>query len=112
MKKAMHPDDLGKFFMERANSGDVEGIIALYESDAILALPSGEVANGAMNIRRFFEGLLTNKQSFQGEVRSSLINGELALTSTRFPGGATAEVARRQTDGSWLWLIDQPKVLG
>jgi hypothetical protein len=29
--------------------------------------------------------------------------GDLALTSTRLGnGGATAEVARRQSDGSWL----------
>jgi hypothetical protein len=37
---------------------------------------------------------------------------DLALTSTRFTGGVTAEVARRQPDGTWLWVIDQPNVLG
>jgi len=26
-------------------------------------------------------------------------------------GNATVEVARRQPDGTWLWLIDQPSVL-
>ena len=39
-------------------------------------------------------------------------NGELGHTSTRLPGGgATVEVARRQPDGSWRWVIDQPAVL-
>jgi hypothetical protein len=39
-------------------------------------------------------------------------NADLALTSTRLPaGGATVEVARRQPDGSWRWVIDQPAVL-
>ena len=39
-------------------------------------------------------------------------HGEIALTSTRLPGGgATVEVARRQTDGSWRWVIDQPALL-
>jgi hypothetical protein len=34
-------------------------------------------------------------------------NGDLVLTSTRLPGGgATVEVARRQSDGSWRWVID------
>jgi hypothetical protein len=38
-------------------------------------------------------------------------NGDIALTATVRPGNATAEVARRQPDGTWLWLIDQPSVL-
>ncbi|MHB2035621.1 MAG: YybH family protein [Nitrososphaerales archaeon] len=108
----MQPDDLGKFFMERANSRDVEGIVALYEENAILDLPSGGIAIDATSISTFYEKLLANKPSFQGDVRASLINGEFALTSTRFSGGATAEVARRQTDGSWLWIIDKPNILG
>jgi hypothetical protein len=37
-----------------------------------------------------------------------MINGDIALTSTYFPdGGAAAEVARRQPDGNWLWMIDK-----
>ena len=69
-------------------------------------------AIGATNIRIFYEKLLASKPNSQGDVRASLINGEFALTSTRFSGGATAEVARRQTDGSWLWIIDKPNILG
>jgi hypothetical protein len=30
------------------------------------------------------------------------------LTSTRLPdGNVTAEVARQQPDGTWLWIIDR-----
>ena len=37
-----------------------------------------------------------------------MISGDLALTATRLPDGAvTAEVARRQADGTWLWVIDK-----
>jgi len=39
----------------------------------------------------------------------------LAFTSTQFTASngptATAEVARQQPDGTWLWAIDQPDVL-
>jgi hypothetical protein len=42
-----------------------------------------------------------------------LRNGDLALTSTRLPGGgATMEVAAQQRGGTWLWLLDQPNILG
>jgi hypothetical protein len=37
-----------------------------------------------------------------------VISGDLALTSTRLPDGTvTAGVARRQADGTWLWVIDK-----
>jgi hypothetical protein len=42
----------------------------------------------------------------------TVVNGDIALTSTRLPGGgATVEVARLQPDGTWRWIIDQPSVL-
>jgi hypothetical protein len=43
-----------------------------------------------------------------GEQRPALISGNLALTSTRsLDGSVTAEVARRQEDGTWLWVLDK-----
>ena len=37
---ALRPEDLGTFFLERANAGDVEGLVALYEPEAVLAVSS------------------------------------------------------------------------
>jgi hypothetical protein len=46
-----------------------------------------------------------------GEQRPALICGDLALTSTRSRDGTvTSEVARRQKDGTWLWVIDRYSV--
>ncbi len=108
---AEEPEDLGRLFLERANRGDVEGIVALYEPDAVLATPDGRTGTGHPAIRQFYERLLEIRPSFTGEVRPALCVGNVALTSTRFATGATAEVARRQLDNSWLWAIDQPDVL-
>lgn len=36
----------------------------------------------------------------------------VAFPSTRTSSGATVEIAHRQPDGTWLWTIDQPAVLG
>jgi len=48
-----------------------------------------------------------------GTQRPTLRCGELALTSSRLANGVvTAEVARRQPDGMWLWVLDKPDVLG
>jgi len=110
---AAQPEDLGRYFLERANAGDVEGLVALYEPEAVLAFPAGRLTAGHDEIRKVYAELLADKPSFSSAGQSPAIrNGDLALTSTRLPGGgATVEVARRQPDGSWRWVIDQPAVL-
>jgi hypothetical protein len=108
---AMEPEDLGRLFLDRANAGDEAGVVALYEPGAVLAVASGGVAIWTEAIRRLYEQLLADRPRFSGEVRSALRIGDLALTSTRFPGGATAEIAPRQRDGRWLWIADQPSIV-
>lgn len=110
--KASTPEDLGRFFVERANAGDVEGLVALYEPDAVLALPGGAVAFGSTAIRSAYQRLLASGRTYSAESQEpALVHGDLALTSTRIPAGATAEVARRQPDGTGLWILDRPNVL-
>ena len=112
-ERAVQPEDLGRFFIERANAGDVEGLVALYESDAVLAFPPGQVTTGSQALRQVFEQMVAGQPTFGGEAQPTLRNGDLALTSMRLAsGGTTVEVARRQPDGTWLWVIDQPNVLG
>ena len=90
---------------------DVEGLVALYEPDAVLAFPSGQLAVGAEAIRKVYTDLLARRPRFAGEIRPAIRKGDIAITSTVRAGNATVEVARRQPDGTWLWLIDQPSVL-
>ena len=42
----------------------------------------------------------------------TLVSGDIALTSTiaRDGAGVRAQVARRQADGTWLRLLDQPEI--
>ena len=108
---AARPEDLGRLFLERANDGDLDGLVELYEPGAVLAFPPGEVIAGHDAIRDAYAALLANRPAFTGEPRPALSNGDWALTSTGLPdGGATAEVAHRQPDGTWRWVIDQPRI--
>jgi len=111
---ASEPNDLGRFFVERANAGDVEGLVALYEPDAVLAFPPGVTSVGSQAIRQAYTQLLAKRPTFTpGEQQPALRHGDMALTSTRLVGGgATVELARRQPDGTWLWALDQPNVVG
>lgn len=113
-KRAEQPQDLSRFVVERLNAGDVEGLVALYEPDAVLALPDGTVATGSAEIRRAYEHLVADRPTFEpGQQQPTLRSGDLALTSVRLAdGGVTVEVARLQADGTWLWVIDQPRLPG
>ncbi|HVU09301.1 MAG TPA: nuclear transport factor 2 family protein [Verrucomicrobiae bacterium] len=111
-ERADDPQELARLLVARANVGDVDGMVELYEPDAVLAASDMTVAKGADQIRTFYTKFLATGVRFNvGEQRPAMLSGELALTSTRLPNGTiTAEVARRQPDGSWRWVIDQPAV--
>lgn len=106
---AKQPNDLEKFFVERANAGDVEGLVALYEPNAIVANGTGEVAIGHNQIRELLSKFLADRPQLDPSIQAAALrSGDLALTSSRLSNGdVTAEVARRQPDGSWLWAVDQ-----
>ena len=106
---AKEPNDLERFFVERANAGDIEGLVALYESNATLDCGSGDVMVGTDQIRKFFVNFLANRPRLAPSVQApALRSGDLALTSSRLgKGDITAEIARRQPDGNWLWAVDQ-----
>jgi len=106
---AKEPDDLEKFFVERANAGDVDGLVALYEPGAVLVSDDGRQFTGTDQIREFFIGFLMNRSPLATSRQTpALRRGEIALTSSAHSNGEkSAEIARRQPDGSWLWAVDR-----
>lgn len=111
-ERALKPEDLTRLFVECANAGDATGIAALYEEHAVMAYPPGGMTEGRDAIRVLWENVLASRPHFeQEEPLPTLISGEIALTSTapRDGAGARAQVARRQPDGTWLRLLDQPE---
>ncbi len=82
---------------------------ALYEPHAVLDCGDGRLMYSREEIRAFYAGLVAMGRKFEfGDQRPATISGDLALTSNRSPDdNVTAEIARRQGDGTWLWVIDQ-----
>lgn len=107
---AERPEDLPRLLIERLVAQDADGLAFLYEENAVMALPDGTVAVGRAAIGEAFRLFLASAPPIKpGSKARVLKNGELAITSTRLPDGTiTVEVARQQSDGSWLWVIDHP----
>lgn len=111
-EKAYRPEDLTRMFVERSNAGDADGVAALYEESAVMAYPPGQTTVGRAAIRELWAAVLATRPRFELEAPlPTLVSGDIALTSTP-PGdgaGARVQVVRRQSDGSWLRLLDQPE---
>ncbi|HEX6347220.1 MAG TPA: nuclear transport factor 2 family protein [Umezawaea sp.] len=111
-ERAMEPEDITRLFVERSNAGDAAGVAALYEEGAVLAYPPGGRTVGRAAIQALWERVLADRPHFEREEPlPTLVSGDIALTSTP-PGdgsGARAQVVRRQPDGSWLRVLDQPE---
>ena len=111
------PGDIHPAVQARFNAGDVEGLVALYEPEAVMIGPEGEEVTGLDAVRANWEGLLAMGGTNMALTTVYCIQqGDLALLrndyTVDFGGepvtGSTAEVVRRQPDGTWLYAIDNP----
>jgi ketosteroid isomerase-like protein len=98
------------------NAGDVDALVDLYEPDAVLLGEDGSAAAGTAQIRTAYESLVAYGGTISLQTRYAVESGDLAMLSNQYtfsmPGFSvswiTAEVARRQPDGSWRYVIDNP----
>src|SRR5690606_34879409 len=113
MKKAYKPEDIADLFVEFIHSGNINGLVSLYEDNAILVTDSEyAIAQRSDEIKNFLTKILAGNPKFEkGLQRKPVINGNIALTATRLMHGfITAEVARLQDDRSGRWIIHQPSI--
>src|ERR1700752_1065755 len=89
---ARDPQDLERMLIARQHAGDVDGMVALFEADAVVDTGDA-LLQGHSAIRAYFARGVAEGRKFQvGQQRPAVINGDLALPSTRLPDGTvTAE---------------------
>jgi uncharacterized protein (TIGR02246 family) len=110
------PRELHAAFEAAFNRQDLEALVALYEPDAVMAQPDGSLATGPDAIRQHFLGVLGANGQMAVRTRYVIESGDLALLSLEWKltagdeamSAVTAEVARRQPDGGWLYVLDHP----
>ena len=117
---ARSPEQVIDGFIAAVNAGDIERVLTAYERGARLAFP-GQPAVGHDAIRGAIQNLLSQKPTMKGRTVSvsqvgdlALLRSEWALTGTDQTGarvdlsGESAELVRRQPDGTWLYVVDLP----
>jgi uncharacterized protein (TIGR02246 family) len=103
------------------NSGDLESLMPLYESEAAFATQPGSLAHGTAGVRQALTGFISINGKLDLDVTRVLQVDDLALVTGvwSFDGTApdgqpvrlaanNADVLRRQTDGTWRLVIDNP----
>jgi uncharacterized protein (TIGR02246 family) len=120
---ASSPQELAQQIAKTLSSGDAEGVLSCYEADGAFVPPGAPWTNPARGtdaLRATMAQFLamnptltieTNKVIEVDEI--ALVTGNWALTG-KGPdgdfdmGGTFCDVVRRQADGSWRYVIDNP----
>jgi ketosteroid isomerase-like protein len=121
MSKIMTPGDLLNLQVKEFNKGNISFLMTLYENDACFASKLGQVVRDLESMRRTLQGLIDMGGKLDARVKRLLHSSDLALLITEWsingsePDGKPINltgrgtvVLRRQSDGTWLMVIENP----
>jgi len=115
------PEQVLESIVTGINSGDLDSLMPLYERQAAFATQPGDLAPGAPGIRAALNGFISMNGTLDLEVTRVLEVDDLALVVGVWSFDGTgpdgepvqlsaknADVLRRQADGTWRFVIDNP----
>ena len=115
------PEDMYPALAATLNSGDIDAALALYEPGAVFVTATGALANTQEAIRAEFQTIVDSKWTMSGEAVKVITAGDLALVFVAWEGsgpvpsgdpidlsGISTDILRRQADGTWLSVLDNP----
>ncbi len=115
---AASPEQAVELLDQAFNAGDLEAVLTFYENAAVVVTEPGKVARGADELREFFSAAMRSGASAK-QLKTSVLEADgIALFLSRWTlsmkGQDTARtfvattVFRKQIDGNWKVLIDNP----
>lgn len=113
------PEELHPALSAAYNAGDLEGMLALYDQDAVFVIKPDRVTDGPAELRAALQRLIElraqltiNPQTFVRAGDVLLVHGEYTHSGQRRNGtpfeieSRFVDVLRRQPDGRWLIAVD------
>jgi uncharacterized protein (TIGR02246 family) len=115
------PEQVLRSIVDGINTGNLDALMTLYDPEAAFATQPGSLAHGLLGVRESLAGFIAMKGTLDLTVTRVLEASDLALVvgvwsfAGTGPGGEAvkltghnADVLRRQADGSWRFVIDNP----
>jgi ketosteroid isomerase-like protein len=116
---AKTPEEICVLFKQYMAAGDIESLLTIYDPNAVFLNQSREILKGKEGIRRALAPHAAAKALFDFNIKQVIQSGDIALMHTEWTKSGpeemsvyAIEVARRQPDGSWCWLIGDPYTVG
>ena len=112
--QARRPEELPLVFQHHLNAGDVPGLMAGYYAPEVTYAPVPGVILAGPDVEPAIARLVALGMPIEVTVRHVLENGDTALIvlDWQIPkaalSGTATDVARRQPDGTWKCVIDNP----
>jgi uncharacterized protein (TIGR02246 family) len=121
MSKKMTSEEVLNSVVEGINTGNLDSLMMLYETDACFASQPGQLAKSPETIRQSLRSFVDRNGKLDLKVKRVLQTSDLALVTTEWSFSGTgpdgnpvnmaaksADVLRHQADGTWRFVIDNP----
>lgn len=112
------PGDVNAAFADAFNRRDLDALLGLYDPAGAVVEMDGTLSVGCDRIRHHLERLLELGGTMESLNLTAVEHGDVALVTAEWTitdakvastmRGRSSEVLRRQPDGTWAYLIDQP----
>ena len=115
------PEEVLHSIVEGINTGNIDSVTMLYDSEACFTSQPGQVVKGQQSVRQNLQGFIDMKGKLESKVKRVLYARDLALVISEWSFNGTGtdgkpvnlastatDVLRQQSDGTWRIIIDNP----